>query len=175
MRLQKNTSLALYSVLEFATDPTRHISAAEIADKYGVSSHHLAKVLSELARAGIVESVRGVGGGYRFAGNERRLTMMDVIAMFEDFALPAAKRRESSEPTPVGRALGAVLSEIDEIAKATFSSITLATMLRLIERQQRGEIEAAPQRNANRAARTATRAGDREPRRPRASARPAKA
>jgi hypothetical protein len=36
----------------------------------------------------------------------------------------------------VGQALGAVLSEIDEIAKATFSSITLATMLRLIERQQ---------------------------------------
>ena len=36
-----------------------------------------------------------------------------------------------------GRALGAVLSEIDEIAKATFRSITLATMLRLLERQQR--------------------------------------
>ena len=30
-----------------------------------------------------------------------------------------------------------MLSEIDEIAKATFRSITLATMLRLIERQQR--------------------------------------
>ncbi len=73
MKLQKNTSLALYSVLEFATDPHRHISAAEIADKYGVSSHHLAKVLSDLARAGVVESVRGVGGGYRFAGNARRL------------------------------------------------------------------------------------------------------
>jgi hypothetical protein len=38
--------------------------------------------------------------------------------------------------TRVDRALGAVLAEIDENAKATFSSITLATMLRLIERQQ---------------------------------------
>jgi hypothetical protein len=37
----------------------------------------------------------------------------------------------------VGRALNVVLSEIDEIAKATMSSITLATMLRLVERQQR--------------------------------------
>jgi Rrf2 family protein len=136
MKLQKNTSLALYSVLEFATDPDRHISAAEIADKYGVSSHHLAKVLSELARAGVVESVRGVGGGYKFAGNARRLTLMDVIRNFEDLS-PAIDRREPGELTPVGRALGVVLSEIDEIAKATFSSITLATMLRLIERQQR--------------------------------------
>lgn len=139
MKLQKNTSLALYSVLEFAADPNRHISAAEIAEKYGVSSHHLAKVLSELARAGVVESVRGVGGGYRFAGNARRLTLMDIIRTFEDLSPAAADRRESGELTPVGMALGAVLSEIDEIAKATFSSLTLATMLRLIQRQQRNQ------------------------------------
>ena len=137
MRLQKNTSLALYSVLEFASDPSRHISAAEIAGKYGVSPHHLAKVLSELAHAGVVESVRGVGGGYRFAGNARRLTLMDVIGMFEEFSSPEADRNDAGDLTPVGQALGVVLSEIDEIAKATFSSITFATMLRLIGRQQR--------------------------------------
>jgi Rrf2 family protein len=150
MKLQKNTSLALYSVLEFASDPTRHISAAEIAGKYGVSPHHLAKVLSELARAGVVESVRGVGGGYRFAGNARRLTLLDVIAMFEEFSSPEAGRHDAEARTPVGRALGVVLSEIDEIAKATFSSITFATMLRLIERQQRGAAT-APARDRARA------------------------
>ena len=151
MKLQKNTSLALYSVLEFAIDPHRQISAAEIADKYGVSPHHLAKVLSDLARAGVVRSVRGVGGGYRFAGNARRLTLMDVIRTFEDLSPAVADQREPGELTPVGRALGAVLSEIDEIAKATFNSITLATMLRLIERQQRnsaGSSTAVPTRRA---------------------------
>jgi len=137
MKLQKNSSLALYGVLEFAAQPTRHISGAEIAQKYDVSVHHLAKVLSELARAGILESVRGVGGGYRFAGNARRLTLMDVIQMFEEPGLPEGGPRDPAERTPVGLALGAVLSEIDEIAKATFSSITLETMLRLIDRQQR--------------------------------------
>ncbi len=132
MRLQKNTTLALFSVLEFAAQPERNISAAEIAEGHGVSPHHLAKVLAELARAGIVESVRGVGGGYRFVGNARRLTLMDVIQMFEDIApRPAGPRA-----TPVERALDTVLSEIDENAKATFGSITLATMLRMIERQQ---------------------------------------
>jgi Rrf2 family protein len=144
MKLQKNTSLALYSVLEFAADPNRHISAAEIADKYGVSSHHLAKVLSDLARAGIVESVRGVGGGYRFAGNARRLTLMDVIHTFEDLSPSTGDRRERGQSTPVGSALGVVLSEIDEIARATFSSITLATMLRLVERQKRNGESPAP-------------------------------
>jgi Rrf2 family protein len=149
VKLQKNSSLALYSVLEFSADPTRHISAAEIADKYGVSSHHLAKVLSGLARAGIVESVRGVGGGFRFIGNVRRLTLLDVIQTFEQPGLAEGGRREPGELTPVGRALGAVMSEIDEMAKATLSSITLATILRLMERQQRGTAESVAQRKNN--------------------------
>ncbi|MCI4429331.1 MAG: Rrf2 family transcriptional regulator [Burkholderiales bacterium] len=136
MRLQKNTLLALYSVLESAGEPETHIAAVRIADKYGVSSHHLAKVLAELARAGILESVRGAGGGYRFAGNPRRLTLMDIIQMFEEFSPPVAQRNAPGEVTPVDRALGVVLAEIDENAKATFSSITLATLLRLIDKQQ---------------------------------------
>ena len=143
MKLQKNTSLALYSVLESAADPTRHISAAEIAQKYGVSPHHLAKVLSGLARDGLLESVRGVGGGYRFVGNPHRLTLMDVIQIFESPGLPDNGAQEPGESTPVGRGLTAVLSEIDQHAKATFSSISLATMLRLVEREQH---RAAPQK-----------------------------
>lgn len=133
MKLQQNTRLALFSLLEFAADPQRQIPASEIAQKYEVSSHHLAKVLAELARVGMVQSVRGVGGGYRFVGNARRLTLMDVISCFED-VLPSESAH--SEETPVGQALSSVLSEIDEIAKASMSSITLATMLRIIERQQ---------------------------------------
>ena len=144
MKLQKNTSLALYSVIEFAADPERHISAAEIAAKSRVSSHHLANVLSELARAGIVESVRGVGGGYRFAGNARRLTLMDVIRLFEDF--DGGATRDPAEATPVGAALRAVESEIDEMAKATFRSITLETMVRLIERRARKARAHSPSR-----------------------------
>jgi Rrf2 family protein len=129
MRLQVNTMLALYSMLECSRDPARHVSAAELARGYGVSAHHLAKVLSELQRAGLVESVRGAGGGYRFAGNARRLTLMDVVSLFEKVDSPAVAR------TAVGRALGSVLEEIDENAKATLGSITLATMHRLMARR----------------------------------------
>lgn len=146
MRLQTNTMLALYGVLEFASDPERYIPATEIATRYDVSSHHLAKVLSELARAGIVESVRGAGGGYRFIGNARRLTLMDIIEVFEQFAPPNANGGAHGERTPVDRALNVVLSEIDENTKATFASITLATMQRLIVRQQAGATADRPRK-----------------------------
>lgn len=134
MKLQKNTRLALYSVLEFAARPCELVPAADVAARYGESAHHLAKVLSELARAGIVESVRGVGGGYRFAGNARRLTLLDVIRLFEDLGADSADER--ARRTPVDHALGLVLSEIDQTAIATFGSITVATMLAMVARQR---------------------------------------
>jgi Rrf2 family protein len=142
VKLQKSTSLALCSVLEAASNPDRQIAAAEIAGKYGVSPHHLAKVLRELGRAGILESARGVGGGYRFSGNAKRITLMDVIEIFEDIS--ARSPEDEGEPiTDVGTALGRILSEIDEIARATFRSITIDTMLKLIDRARRPTRSAA--------------------------------
>jgi len=134
MRLQKNTRFALYSLLEFAANPGKQISAAEIAAKYRISPHHLAKVLRDLGRAGLVEAARGVGGGYRFAGNAKRLTLMDVIAIYEDISARSEANLDAGADTEVGRALGLVLDEIDETAKAAFRSITIDTMLKLVAR-----------------------------------------
>ena len=83
MKLQKNTQLALYSVLEFAARPGELVPAAEVADKYGESAHHLAKVLSELVRAGIVESVRGKGGGIRLARPPEAIQLGEVVRASE--------------------------------------------------------------------------------------------
>jgi Rrf2 family protein len=135
MKLQKNTRLALYSVMEFAARPGEHVPAAEVAVKYGESAHHLAKVLSELVRAGIVESVRGVGGGYRFVANPRRLTLLDVILLFE--SLGETPTAAAAATNPVDRTLGDVLFEIDQTARATFGSITVATLLKMVERAGR--------------------------------------
>lgn len=145
MRLQKNTLLALYSALEFAARPGRQLSVTEIAAALHVSPHHLAKVLRTLGRAGLVRAARGAGGGYRFAGNTRRVTLMDVIELFEDISAPKnvarrsgrrAKGESGATAFEVEDAIGVVLTEIDEIAKATFRSITLETMLRLVARRR---------------------------------------
>jgi len=146
VKLQKNTLLALYSALEFAGRPGAQLSAAEIAAKYRVSPHHLAKVLRALGRAGLVRAARGARGGYRFAGNTRRVTLMDVIELFEDISAPkgggrrgvrrGGKAEAGAAAYEVEDAVGVVLGEIDEIAKATFRSITLETMLKIVARRR---------------------------------------
>ena len=141
MRLQRASRFALYAVLELAGAPGRQLSAAEIAEKYGVSINHLAKVMRELGRAGLVESARGVGGGFRFSGNAKRTTLMDVISLFETISARESGPGEPGEDTETGQALAQVLDEIDEIAWATLHSITLSTMLKLTERRRQKAAE----------------------------------
>ena len=128
MKLQTATRLGLYAALELARDPGRTLSAGELAERFGVSSHHLAKVLRTLASAGLVDGERGATGGYRFVGNRKRTTLMDIVALFEP--APGSRPQEPGEQTDIGAALQRVLVEIDEIAEATLRSVSLETMLR---------------------------------------------
>jgi Rrf2 family protein len=135
MKLQKASSFALYAVLELAGNSTSQLSGTEIADKYGISAHHLAKVLRDLGRAGIVDAVRGVGGGYRLAVNAKRLTLLDVIQVFEPIGPQSASKDDPELATEAGCALRMVLDELDDHALATFQSITISTMLKLMARR----------------------------------------
>jgi len=139
MRLQVASQLAIYALLELAADPDRQLSVGEIGAKYDISNHHLAKVMSVLGRAKLVRSVRGVGGGYHFSGNARRTTLLDVIELFEDFSAGSPDGAGvPGKATDEGRALTTILREIDEIARATLGSITIATMLKIVERHRGG-------------------------------------
>ncbi len=131
MKLQKASRYALYAVLHLASEPERQFSTAEIAESYDVSIHHLAKVMRTLVRSGLIESVRGVGGGYRFAGNVRRTTLWDIIHEFESLGSRIDAPDElSGHAQVVVNGLDAVMSEIDRLDRATLDSITLKTLLR---------------------------------------------
>jgi Rrf2 family iron-sulfur cluster assembly transcriptional regulator len=135
----------LYATLELAAHRDRQLSAGEIAAKYNISLNHLAKVLRALVRARLVESERGSGGGYRFCGNPKRVTLLDIIELFEDVRgdEPGAQQEDSDEK----RALDGVLRELDEITVATLRSVSLTTLLQLIEKQRRAA-RAVPERTS---------------------------
>ena len=133
MRLQISTRLAIFAALELTARENHQLSVADIGKKYNVSSHHLAKVMHVMGRAGLVRAVRGVGGGYRFAGNPRRITLLDVVQLFEDLS-SVEKDTGAADATLEGQALRAILNEIDVIARATLGSITIATMHKLLNR-----------------------------------------
>ena len=97
MKLQISSRLAIFALLEVAARPDRRIAVAEIGRKYHASNHHLAKVMHVLTRAGLVRSLRGARGGYRFSGNARRTTLLEVIELFEDLGAAELLERGDDE------------------------------------------------------------------------------
>jgi Rrf2 family protein len=136
MKLQISSQLAVYALLELAARPDDQISVSEIGGKYGFSNHHLAKVMNILGRARLVRSTRGVGGGYQFTGNARRTTMLDVIELFESLRSEGFDGGAPGRVTDEQRALGDVMGEIDDTVRATLGSITIATLLKMVERHR---------------------------------------
>jgi len=141
MRLQISTRLAIFAALELTAREGSQLSVAEIGEKYGVSSHHLAKVMHVMGRAGLVRSVRGAGGGYQFSGNAKRTTLLDIAQLFEELS---SIEPDTPSDAPEDHALREVLNEIDDIARATLGSITIATMRKLVERRANGRARAKP-------------------------------
>lgn len=145
MKLQTASRIAIFAVLELARDPQRQLSAGEIGEMYDVSVHHLAKVLNVLVRAGLIRSVRGAGGGYMFTGNVKRTTLYDIVRLFEPAEFSDDSGGARGRSTPAGQALQLLLDEIDDIARATLNSVTLATMLKLTDEQRAGpKLEQVP-------------------------------
>lgn len=134
MRLQTATRLGLFAVIDLAGAPGVARSATELAEAHHASVAHMAKVMQTLARAGLVAPSRGAQGGYRFAANARRTTLLDVIEQFEPVAVTGGKKADAQANAPVAVALDRVLEEIDDIARATLGSITLDTMLKNLAR-----------------------------------------
>lgn len=146
MRLQKATRFALYAVLELASGSERYVSAAEVASKYGISLNHLAKVLRTLGRSGLVEASRGVGGGYRFVANAKRTTLLQIVQLFENIDPITAGEREPGDSTEAGLTLKRVLEEIEDTARATLSSISLDTMIKMARRRSERRAKGTDQR-----------------------------
>lgn len=63
--------------------PGKGLSVDALADFFEVPSAYLAKQMQLLRRAGIVESVRGKGGGYRLARSVDDISLLDVMRAIE--------------------------------------------------------------------------------------------
>ncbi len=136
--MQQASRLAIYALIELAREPSRQVPVSEIGEKFRVSAHHLAKVMNRLGQAGLVRSIRGVGGGYSFSGNARRTTLLDVIRLFEEVSV-SSSGEDPAGATSVERALSDVTAEVNEIITATYGSITIATMLKHVIRHEAQE------------------------------------
>ena len=57
--------------------------AARIAQEIGAPQNYLGKLLKALAEEGLVESQKGLGGGFRLARDAHEISLLDVVEPIE--------------------------------------------------------------------------------------------
>uniref|UniRef100_A0A7C4QN19 Rrf2 family transcriptional regulator n=1 Tax=Schlesneria paludicola TaxID=360056 RepID=A0A7C4QN19_9PLAN len=82
MRLSLQTDYSLRTLMYLAARPGRR-NIAEIADFFGISQAHVAKVVTQLARWGFVRSIRGIGGGLELARPADEISIGAVVRASE--------------------------------------------------------------------------------------------
>ncbi|NCP00873.1 MAG: Rrf2 family transcriptional regulator [Rhodobacterales bacterium CG15_BIG_FIL_POST_REV_8_21_14_020_59_13] len=83
MQLNLRTDYALRMLMALAAKD-EVVSIDWLADHYGISRNHLAKVAQELVAAGYVASLRGRGGGLRLARPPAEINVGEVVRRLEN-------------------------------------------------------------------------------------------
>ena len=132
MRLTTFSDYTLRVLMFLALCQDRLATIPEIAAAYGISENHLMKVVHQLARSGVVESVRGKGGGIRLALAPEDVRLGHIVRTSEGSA-PIVECLSEHTATcciaPVCK-LSAVLSRAFDTLYATLDEYTLADLVK---------------------------------------------
>lgn len=86
MKLSTKGRYGLRAVIDLAMhceDKTETASIQSIAQRQGISENYLEQLMRLLRKAGIIESVRGAGGGYKLAREASEISVGDVLRALE--------------------------------------------------------------------------------------------
>ena len=137
MRLSEGVEWGVHSVVVLAFfPPGSALTAAQLAEYHALPSAYLAKQLQALARAGVLETVRGRGGGYRLARAPEDVTVLDCVEAIEGtesaFRCTEIRRRgPAAVPDREYRTLCGVhlaLLQADEAWRAQLRATTVADL-----------------------------------------------
>lgn len=84
MRLTLHTDYALRVLVYVGLRGGELVTINDIAECYGISKNHLTKVVHQLGRSGLLETVRGKYGGIRLLAEPASLRLGDLVARIED-------------------------------------------------------------------------------------------
>lgn len=82
--LSRSGTHAIRALVMLAGTPGTYSGAQMIADNTGAPRNYLGKILQQLARRGIVESQKGLGGGFRLAKKSDEITLYEIVESLED-------------------------------------------------------------------------------------------
>ena len=83
LRVTKLTDYATVVLTVLAARPDDVLSASELAERAGLETPTVSKLLKPLAQVGLVEGFRGANGGYRLARPAGAISLIEIVEAME--------------------------------------------------------------------------------------------
>ncbi len=131
MRLTSFSDYSLRVLMYLALEPKRLATIPEIAAAYGISENHLTKVVHKLGRSGVVDAIRGKGGGVRLAREPHEVRLGQVLRTTEGSAAIVeclSPEANACRIAPVCRLTGILVEGLDALY-ASLDAYTLADLV----------------------------------------------
>ncbi|MEM6986409.1 MAG: Rrf2 family transcriptional regulator [Pseudomonadota bacterium] len=130
MRLTTRGRYAVTAMFDLALQPVSEpVALADIASRQDISLSYLEQLFGRLRRAGLVESVRGPGGGYRLARSTDTIAIADILSAVDEMldATDFAERQSDSteQRCPTHNLWRALTVQVDHF----LNRVTLADLL----------------------------------------------
>jgi Rrf2 family nitric oxide-sensitive transcriptional repressor len=132
MRLSAFTDYAFRVLMHAALCSPRRVTVDSVAETFGISRHHLVKVVHDLGRHGYLQTHRGVGGGFTLHLPPDQIRLGAIARLGEEAETVISC---TTQPTGPCRLVPAcrLKDVLDEAAAAFFAvldSYTLADLLK---------------------------------------------
>lgn len=136
MKLSVRGEYALRALLVLARDYQEDDSVVriqEVSERQNIPKRFLEQILNDLKSAGIVESRRGVAGGYRLRRSPERVTLAEIVRHIEGPLAPVSCVSEKfyekcSCPDESRCAIRSVMKETRDAIVAIMDRVTLAEL-----------------------------------------------
>lgn len=130
MHVTSFTDYAMRVLLYSAVRPDERCLTGNVAAAFGISRHHVVKVVNELRHLGYVETTRGRDGGFALSRTTDRIRLGELVRRTEGLALVECFDKETNT-CPLSRACGlkGVLKEAAEAFLGVLDRYTLADMV----------------------------------------------
>jgi Rrf2 family protein len=129
VRVSAKVDYALRALLELAAADGELVTAEGLSKAQGIPPKFLENILTELRRAEIVASQRGVEGGYRLARPAAEINVAEVIRALEGpIASVRGIRPEQVEYTGAARPLQGLWISLRAGMRAVLEGTTLADL-----------------------------------------------
>jgi Rrf2 family nitric oxide-sensitive transcriptional repressor len=141
VQLSLHADYALRVLVYLGTHPDRVVTTREISDAYGISKHHLVRVVQTLAEHQYVKIHAGRSGGVMLARDPQLIFVGDVVRSAEPnlHLTECFDARSNTCPIAPVCALKGMLNEGLSAFLTTLNRYTMADVLKNSDRQKLGQ------------------------------------